>query len=168
MATNHDNSYDTGIYVKQGGAELHIGNPVSNSVDGKGAAIVQGPNSQIVALEFTFSPAAGAATICNVTIQAQDGLGNNITGPVVVDLWLSDAASGTGLTATTPSGGISVTTGTLFATLTTSKAVRAQTNATGGLVLQITDTARTGFFVAVDNGLNVPKVSAQLVTGNYG
>jgi hypothetical protein len=44
-----------------------------------------------------------------------------------------------------------------------------QTKAAGSFVLQITDTAKTGFYVCVRNpSTGLVSVSDQLVTANYG
>jgi hypothetical protein len=118
----------------------------------------------------TFSPAAGSANVCIVTVQALDGTGAAITYPIDMDLLLSDAASGAGLTATTASGAVanSGTAGADIGTLTSKKALRVQTDATGKYTLSITDTAKTGFYVVACLGSRKPFVSAQLITANYG
>jgi hypothetical protein len=168
MASAHDTSYQTGIYVKQGGQELHIGNQVAGP-DGTGAAVVVGPNSIAAPLTATFSPAAGSANVCLVTVQLKDGLGNNCTGPYVLDVWLSDASTGIGLTATTASGAVAAgASGTDLGVLTTKKANRVLTDAAGKYILSITDTSKTGFYVAASTALNMVGVSSQLVTANYG
>lgn len=118
-------------------------------------------------VSFTIAP--GGANIAQVTIQVNDGAGNPVSNmPVDMDVILSDAADGVGVTATTPSGGIALNAGggTLLQTYVASKAIYAQTNASGQIVLNITDTAHTGFYVAVI-GLPVPFVSRTLVAGDY-
>lgn len=165
MATTHDPSYQTGIYVKQGGQELHLGNPVVGP-DGTGAAVVWGPNSLAVSLTPVFTPAPGAATVCNLTIQVQDGLGNNVAQVCMLDVMFSDAATGAGLTA--GAGTVAATTGVVVGSFTANKALRCQTDATGKLVLQITDAARTQNWPVVVNGLGVTVVGARILTANYG
>lgn len=119
---------------------------------------------------FTMTPAAGTTNVCNVTIAAQDYDGNALAQVTVFDLWLSDATSGAGLTATTASGGIAAgSKGTVLGVLTTSKAVRVQTDATGTFILAITDTAKTAFKVcAAGPNSSGAVVGATLATGNYG
>lgn len=111
-----------------------------------------------------------SANIANVTMQVQDCYGNAIAGVFEFDLYLSDAATGVGLTATTASGGIAAATsgGTVLGALTTSKAVRVTTNAAGQFVLAITDTAKTAFFpvAGLIPGLPV-QIGAQLTTASY-
>jgi hypothetical protein len=116
----------------------------------------------------TFGIAQGATSnLCVVTIQVNDGAGNPIANlPADLDVILSDAASGVGVTATSPSGGVAVTTGTQLQVYTAAKALYAQCNASGIIAITITDTAKTGFYVAVI-GLPVPFVSRQLVAGDY-
>jgi hypothetical protein len=115
----------------------------------------------------TLTPAAGTANISNVTLQVVDGAGASVASVFNLDVWLSDAASGAGLTGTTASGTVTTTTGIVLQTYTAKKALRIQTDATGKAVLAITDTAKTGFYVAVALG-GKAIVGAQLVTGNYG
>ena len=119
---------------------------------------------------FSFSPAAGGANVCEVTVRCVDHSGATMAGVFHLDLWLSDAATGVGLTATTASGTVTAKTasGAVIGTDTTKKALRVQTLATGVFILEITDTAKTGFYVAASNGRRTASVSSQLVTANYG
>jgi hypothetical protein len=120
------------------------------------------------AASATFSPASSTSNVCLVTIQVLDGSGNAITGPVNLDIWLSDAATGLGLTATSASGTVVAgASGTDLGDYTAKKAKRVQTTAAGLYILQITDTGKTGFYVCTEVGGKI-QVSAQLVTGNYG
>ncbi len=120
--------------------------------------------------KVTFSPAAGGSNVCEVTITVKDGAGNAIARPHHLDIILSDAATGAGLTATTASGAVAAkaASGTDLATLVSKKALRVQTLATGVYILSITDSAKTGFYVAAVLGDLPIQVSSQLVTGNYG
>lgn len=124
-----------------------------------------------VAMDFTFSPAAGAANVCNVTITMLDrGIAPAaITTGQPFNLWLSDAATGIGLTAVTASGTVTPTTGTVFGTGTAKKMLQVQPDATGVVVLAITDTAKTGFYVCAQcpfTGQTI--VSTVLTAANYG
>jgi hypothetical protein len=169
MAATHDQSYQTGIYLEQGGQTLHVGNTDAGP-SGVGASIVQGSNGKELPVDLavvvTNAP-AGVANHSAVTFQVQDGLGNNIAYPVFIDVWLSDAVTGAGLTATTASGGFTVTTGALVATYTASKAIRVQTDVTGKVVLNILDTAKTLFVPCAGNAFDVPQVGAALTAGSY-
>lgn len=120
--------------------------------------------------QATVSAAAGTTNVSDVTFQLKDGAGNNLAAVTALDLWLSDAATGIGLTATTPSGGVAAgASGTILGALTTSKAVRVITDATGKFILAITDTSKTGFYPCCSiPGTGKVTVGAQLVAGNYG
>lgn len=124
-----------------------------------------------VAVNVTFAAAAGGANVAEVTLTVKDQTGATLAGIHNLDVWLSDAATGAGLTATTASGTVTAKTseGTVLGTYTAKKALRVQTKAAGTFVLEITDTAKTGFYVcATVPGSGLTVVSAQLVTGNYG
>lgn len=112
--------------------------------------------------------AGASSNICNVSFQVTDYLGNAVAGVFLLDIYLSDAATGIGLTATTASGGIAAVSadGTILDVLVASKFVRAQTNAAGLFVLAITDTAKTGFYPVAARGSAVT-VGAQLTTASY-
>ena len=121
--------------------------------------------------QVSFAAAAGSANVCEITITVKDARGNAIANVFNLDIWLSDAATGEGLTATTASGTVAAkaSSGTDLATLVSKKALRVQTKATGVYILSITDTSKTGFYPCAQvPGLGKPNVGAQLVTGNYG
>ena len=119
----------------------------------------------------TFAAAAGAANVCDVTITVKDAAGATIAGVFNLDVWLSDAATGVGLTGTTTSGTVQAkaASGADIGTYTAKKALRVQTLATGIYILEITDTAKTAFYVAASlPSTGATKVSTQLAAGNYG
>jgi hypothetical protein len=120
---------------------------------------------------FTFSAAAGGSDVCEVTIQAVDSQGNAIAGVFQIVVWLSDAATGLGLTATTASGTVTAksASGTDMGALTAKKALVAQTLADGSFILEITDDAKTEFYPCASlpfTGQAV--VGAVLATADYG
>lgn len=121
--------------------------------------------------QATFSASAGAANVCNVAISLKDANGAlDLTGQPF-KVWLSDSAAGLGLTATTASGTVRAksASGYDLATLTTKKALLVQPLATGIYTLEITDTAKTLFYVVVQNEYTGQTfVSARLITANYG
>ena len=113
-----------------------------------------------------------ASNIANVTFQMQDCYNNPVAGVFEFDILLSDSAAGLGLTATTASGGVAAASGggAVLGALTTSKALRVQTNANGQFVLAITDTAKTGFYPVAqfgNQGANPAIVGAQLTSASY-
>lgn len=118
----------------------------------------------------TITPAAGGANVSLVTFQAKDAAGNNLAYPTPLTVYLSDAATGAGLTATTASGAVAAgASGTDLAALVAKKALSVQTDATGKYILSITDTGKTGFYPACYiPGRGAPVVGGQLVAGNYG
>ena len=117
---------------------------------------------------FAVAPGA-SANIALVSIQMEDKNGNPVPGIQTLDIWLSDAASGIGLTAVTASGTVGVgASGTILGALTASKALRVLTDANGLCILSITDTANTDFYVAASLPANGSVfVSRKLRTGDY-
>ncbi len=128
------------------------------------------PNELALAAKVSISAAAGTTNQTLVTFQFKDGAGNNLAACVPIDIWLSDAATGIGLTATTASGAVGAgASGTDFGALTAKKAIRSLTDATGKYILAITDTLKTGFFPCCSiPGTGQIAVGAQLQTANYG
>jgi predicted RecA/RadA family phage recombinase len=121
--------------------------------------------------DFTFAAAAGASNVAEVTITPRDAIGAALAGVRTLELWLSDDAAGAGLTSTTASGTVVAKSGegTVLTAFTAKKHLSVQTKAAGTFVLQITDTAKTGFYVCVRNpSTGLVSVSAQLTAGSYG
>lgn len=120
---------------------------------------------------ITFSPAAGPTNVCEVTIAVKDAAGATIAKPFMLEIWLSDANSGAGLTAVTASGTVQAkaNSGTVIDAHVAKKALLVQTLATGVFILEITDSAKTGFYVAAMlPSSGITRVSAQLTSANYG
>ena len=121
---------------------------------------------------LSFAYAEGDTTNeTEVTISVTDIDGNALAGVWALDVWVSDAATGLGLTATTASGTVaakSASTGVDLGVLTAKKATRVTTNASGAYTVAIVDTAYTGFYVAASiPSLGIAAISRQLVTGDY-
>ncbi len=119
----------------------------------------------------TLAPASAGANVCEVTITIVDENGTTVTGVQQFLLWLSDAATGATLTTTAASGTVTnkAASGDDLGAITAKKAMIAQTLASGVFILEITDTAKTGFYVAAQvMGERGTTISAQLVTGDYG
>lgn len=111
------------------------------------------------------------SNVCDVVVSAKDQAGTVVTGAHVFEIWLSDATSGAGLTATTTSGTVTVksVSGEVIGTLTTKKALMVQSLATGVFTLEITDTAKTAFKVCVKiPGTGLTKVVVTLAGASYG
>ena len=122
------------------------------------------------AARITASAAAGASNVTNVTITVKDMLGRTRSRVKNMNLYLSDSATGVGITATTASGTVVAgASGVDLGDLTAKKVKLVQTTAAGVYILQITDTAKTPFVVCVDllNG-HRPLIALTLAAGNYG
>lgn len=119
---------------------------------------------------FSFTIAPGAANVCEVAIALLDSADVAVAEPQPFTVWLSDAATGVGLTGTTASGTVTAksASGAVFGTLTTKKALVVQPLATGVFTLEITDTAKTGFYVAVQSPCGQVQVSRVLTSADYG
>jgi hypothetical protein len=151
------------------GENTQHGNRQAGSGNGN-APFVEGAN---VTTSNTFTITAGAANVTEIAIALEDGASTPlaVAEPLPFNVWLSDAATGTGLTATSASGTVQAksASGTDFAALTAKKALLVQPLVTGIYTLEITDTAKTGFYVAIQNPYSGQvSVSRQLVTGDYG
>lgn len=169
-------SYNVKNYTEQGGARRVVASGGSLDVESGAELDIESGGLLKVAgvampANIAFAAAAGGANVCEVTITVQDGAGSTLAGIRNLEIWLSDAATGAGLTGTTASGTVTAKTseGTVLTALTAKKHLIGQTKAAGTFVLEITDTAKTGFYVcAALPGTGIPEVSSQLVTGDYG
>jgi len=124
----------------------------------------------LLATQVGFTFTAGAANVAEVAIALKDGHGNAVALPQPFTVWLSDAATGLGLTATAASGTVQAkaASGTDFGTLTAKKALVVQPLATGIYTLEITDTAKTAFYVAVQFPDGRVSVSRVMSAADYG
>lgn len=178
-----DASYGPKVYNKQGGDELIVASGGVLDVESGGALKLAGVQLTAGAAElnavadsgvvtnFTMAAAAAASNVTEVTITAVDAAGATVAAVHNFDVWLSDAASGAGLTSTTASGTVTAkaASGAVVGTDTAKKALRAQTLATGVFILEITDTAKTAFKVAaVIPGTGKTVVGITLAAGDYG
>ena len=186
-----DATYQPKVYEKQGGDELVVASGGKITVESGGAIYlgavqltmggsdISGLTSTVAELNllddlpasFSLTPAAGTANISEVTIQAKDAAGVNMTRAVIFLCYLSDASTGIGLTGTTASGAVTAkaASGTDFGAITAKKALIAQTKADGTFILSITDANKTSFYVcAVPLRGGAPSVSSALIAGNYG
>ena len=164
-------SMDTTVNVAnqqlQGGADWEIGGKLNfDTVNGSPQL---GINDVILPMSVVFTIAAGSANQVTVSLQLVDGTGTAIAFPTCFEWWLCDLATGVGLTATTASGTVAtLTNGTDFQNMVAKKAFYSQTTGAGVYKLAITDTGKTGFFVAVQLPLGNVVVSRQLLTADYG
>ena len=119
---------------------------------------------------MTLAAAAGGSNVAEVTVTVKDAAGVTVAAVHHLDVWLSDSATCAGITGTAASGTVQAkaASGRDVVVYTAKKSVRVETLATGVYVLEITDTAKTGFFVCGTSGTGKAVASAQLVTGSYG
>lgn len=119
---------------------------------------------------FTMVQTQGAANIANVMLQLVDFEDRALLQVYNTRLWLSDATTGAGLTATTASGTVVVgTPGVDMFDLVSKKFKAIQTDATGRYQLIITDTAKTLFKVCVEVGsVGTVQVVGTLTAALYG
>jgi hypothetical protein len=115
------------------------------------------------------SAAPGGSNVSLVTIQLNVNSGA-LAKPAVLILWLSDSATGIGLTGTTASGAVAAgSSGADLGDLTSKKCKVVQTDATGKYVLSITDTGKTAFVPAVAlPGVPATFFGDALTAANYG
>lgn len=91
----------------------------------------------------------------DITIQFNDADGTKIAEPVLFELWISEAATGLGLTADTASGDFTVGTGTEWEEIVTKKHYRCISDASGDFVATLVDSANpTDQYVVVVNPVN--------------
>jgi len=123
-----------------------------------------------LATDVTFAIAAGGSNVCEVTLQVCDKDGVAIAGCQVLDVYLSDAATGIGITGTSASGTVQAKSacGTDVGILTAKKALRIVTLADGSYILEITDSAKTGFYVVATTSVGTIEVSRVLATADFG
>lgn len=164
------NEYSIGKFTLGGTLITATGEEI-NKLDGVTANAAELNLLDAAPATVTFAAAAGAANVAEVTITIKDAAGVTLAGGRNLEVWLSDAATGLGITGTTASGTVTAkaASGSVLTALTAKKHLAVQTLATGVFILEITDAAKTGFYVAVKHPLTgAPVVSAQLVAGNYG
>jgi hypothetical protein len=116
----------------------------------------------------TFAIAAGASGVSNVTLTVKDGAGVALARSTIVDVYLSDSATGDSIAAHVPDTSMTiVTNGLALATLVTNKMLRCKTKNDGTLTIAIADATKTHYYVAavVDGDISV---SAQLEDASYG
>ncbi len=112
-------------------------------------------SKQIVASVSLAASAGGSDDIALMTMTFKDGNGTAITYPMLFTWWLSDGATGIGLTGTTSSGAAGAgATGTDLNVVVAKKMTQSQCSVGGVYIASIADTAETAFVVTVqlDNG----------------
>lgn len=90
----------------------------------------------------TIGLAAGASNTMTITMTVKDAAGATLAGVYLLDWWISEAATGIGLTADSYSGTVAPTTGTDLQIVVAKKQFRSLTATTGILVVAAVDTAK--------------------------
>jgi hypothetical protein len=133
-----------------------------------GAVLKVGTANVAASVTFTFT--AAASTVSECAIAVLDGAGVAVTTPQVIHFWLSDAATGLGLTGTAATTlAVKSACGTDLSVLVAAKADLVQTLATGIYTSNITSSAKTLYYVAAYlPAVGKTFVSRVMVTGDYG
>lgn len=147
--------------------------PILTSLHGREVGLSRGRRMVVRGEPDQVAMTAGVGTTNQtlVTLQAINNEGANHAAVLEMTLWLSDAATGVGLTATTASGAVGAgASGTDLGALTTKKALRVLTDAGGKYILAITDTAKTAFNVCatLDKARRITPNVYTLATASYG
>lgn len=106
--------------------------------------------------------AAGATNSINATITLKDDKGVTIAAVQNIEVYISEASTGIGLTGDSATGNLTASTGTILTALTAKKHIKALTDANGVLVLNLVDSAKPNDqrFVVVVPGTGRLVVSA--------
>lgn len=120
-------------------------------------------------IEFTIA-AGGTSNEVNVDIQVVDNAGEDVEETFLLDVWLSESASGV-ISSDAPSGNFTVeTTGTLVYPLsaTTSAHIMVMTDATGTCRLSLIDSAKLAYYICVKEPRSGRTVRSRiLATADY-
>lgn len=90
----------------------------------------------------TFAVAAGAANVCVITGTIKDAGGATIAGVRALDVYISEASTGIGITADAYSTGAAITTGTIIVADVANKVWKLLTHTDGTFAISITDSAK--------------------------
>lgn len=142
--------------LKLGGTLVTATAAELNKLDGVTSTVAEINLVDNIFANATIAYAAGNSTDeLNATITVKDAAGATIAAVHCLEVWISDDADGTGLTATAASGALTAETGVILTALTAKKHIIATTAATGILVLSLVDSANTvGERVVVKNPVN--------------
>jgi len=129
-------------------------------------------NGRNVPSSLTFAIAQNTTQYgTEIEVSVCNSAGHVIPGPHVLDVWLSDAADGIGVTGTDPAGNITAkaNSGVVLGIMATKKAFRVVTAATGKFTLQIIDdvTPVLLYMAASLPSFGCMAVSRKTVAGDY-
>jgi hypothetical protein len=121
-------------------------------------------DNQVASISWAVT--AGASNVCVFTGTLKDAAGATIAASRPLILYISEAATGIGITADTYSTGASITTGTQLIALTANKAWLINTHTDGTFAISITASAKPAdqYAVAIDpqGQLSISAASAAL------
>ena len=111
---------------------------------GSGADGVQFHGGVAIPYSVTIAYAASATTDgIETTFTVTDRSGSTIAGLHQLDIWVSDDADGSGLTATAASGALTAVTGVILTAFTAKKHISMTTASTGIATTLLVDSANT-------------------------
>lgn len=105
--------------------------------------------STVIATGATIAVGTEATDVINVDIDLTDADGNNVTAITAVHAYLSDAATGSGVSGTAPSGGVAEGTNGKLAETVANKVFILLSDATGNVDIDLTDTGTPTFYLVV-------------------
>ncbi len=152
-------------------SELDATSSELDTLDGITASAAELNVTDDIPASVSFVAASAAANVCEVTITVLDAAAVAIAEAFLLDVWLSDAATGVGLTGTSASGTVQAkaASGADLEIVAAKKHLRVQTLATGIYILEITDSAKTAFYVCANvPGTGKTAISTVLATDDYG
>ena len=113
----------------------------------------------------------GSATIALAASATTDGMDITIqartAGVQNIEFWMSESATGIGLTADAFSGALTAATGTILNVLTAKKHVNVQTDANGTAVILIVDSANPVDVYAAVSGNNGLAIVSAISAANW-
>lgn len=101
----------------------------------------------------------------DITVTVTDKNGGGVTAPVALGFWMSDAATGIGLTADAFSGDLTATTGAIHTALTAKKEWTVVTDATGVFVGELVDSANPTDVYAAASVPNASGITVSVTSG---
>jgi hypothetical protein len=125
-------------------------------------AVIENVTAKIPSVGFTIGAEATNAITVAVQLNGPDP-SQDLQGVGVVEMWLSDASTGVGLTGTAPSGGVAAgTDGEIFIEHVANKHWTVQSEVDGDIDIVLTDTGTPTFYLAVKLPNGTIKVSTAI------
>lgn len=106
------------------------------------------PRQAVADAEFTLA-AGGATDEALCTCQLVDYNGDAVAAKTVVQVWVSDAATGAGIQASASSGTVELDAGTIMATHTAKTHFEIETSTAGLFTISLVDSGNDAAYIAV-------------------